>query len=248
MSGCDYSIYSRYIESILKNEQKFLVFKQNPLYTEILEHVSFSQGEYYLREIEKSFSLTVDEIKLFCDKNDKIGTPKRHTYERNIVCSPTSLRYIYHSLTILRHMNQLGLDNVTIVEVGCGYGGLLLALEHFSKKMNISIQKYYCIDLTSALKLQAKYLSYHSLSYPVLYQDAKTFGKEIPTSDVFFISNYCFSEISTEAREGYRKHLLPKCPHGFLAWNMIPLYDFGKEVTTVPEDHMGDKNHRLVFF
>jgi len=36
-----------------------------------------------------------------------------------------------------------------------------------------------------------------------------------------------FSEISKENQESYIQKLFPKIVHGFIAWNMIPVYDFG---------------------
>jgi hypothetical protein len=44
---------------------------------------------------------------------------------------------------------------------------------------------------------------------------------------MFIISNYCFSEISEEFQKKYIDILFPKVSHGFMAWNMIPTYNFG---------------------
>ena len=248
MALFDYSYYIDSAKLAVQNDEIFASFKILPYYSMILEHVDHIQGAQYLKECWNIFSLTDKEIETFCHLNDKFGSPKLYEYSSTLQCSPTSLRYIFQSHIILQHMQSLGLKEVKIVELGCGYGGLFLALQHFAPKMGITIQHYACIDFKEVTELIQKYISRHSVSTPATYHDTFKFGTDIEGTDLFLISNYCFSEIAKEYQHIYRQTLLPKCSHGFLAWNMIDVYDIGKQITVKDEiPQTGPKNKFLYF-
>jgi hypothetical protein len=171
----------------------------------------------------------------FCELNDKIGNPIKSKI-KYLYNSPSNLRYIFHAHLILTHIGSLNLNNLNIVEVGGGYGGLCLAIYYFSKFYNVSIEKYNIIDLNSVIKLQKKYLT--TLEFEninnVNFIDSNTFGGTINTENLFLISNYCFSEISLELQKEYTNKVLnPYVSHGFLTWNFIQLYKFidDKDIT-----------------
>ena len=154
--------------------------------------------------------------------NDLYGYPKLYEYKSNnglsFNCSPTSLRYVYHSLLILNHYKNN--KNKPIVEVGCGYGGLFLAICHFSKLLNIEINHYYFIDLDNVGKLIKNYLDLNKSSISIEYSihSANLHGTDIIEKDLFFISNYCFTEIDKNHRNNYITNLIPKCSSGFIIW------------------------------
>lgn len=243
-----YNDYVRAAEEASKNEKLFDIFKQNPHYTIVLEHLHFEEGKQYFDLLKDLLHIPDEEIQAYCTMNDRYGTPEKYEYIPNFFCSPTSLRYVFQSHIILAYMKSIHLEKVSIVEVGCGYGGLLLALSFFSPKFRIQIQKYHCIDINGIVSLQKKYLSKHTLLFPVSFHDAMNFGKDIEDCHLFFISNYCFSEIPYAFQFLYLQHLFPKCNHGFLAWNMIDVYDIGKPITVSEEyPNTGQKN-KFVYF
>ena len=45
-----------------------------------------------------------------------------------------------------------------------------------------------------------------------------TYGQNVADADLFFISNYCYTEIDTEHNTKYSDILLPKAKHGFITW------------------------------
>ena len=153
-----YNNYIDYIKNIndIKNEN----FKSNPVYNDILEHVSYELGLKYLQLIQFEFNdISTENIIEFLQVNDKYGIPNKYVYtfkNNKINCSPTSIRYIYHSLLILSNYRNTECKN--IVEVGCGYGGLCLAINYFSKILNININNYNIIDLPDTCNLITKYL------------------------------------------------------------------------------------------
>ena len=169
------SVYKNYLNFLTDEKQKtdkYKNFKNNNKYREILEHVSREDGYKYLNNILIEFN----EIKeyVICDfiiMNDMFGNPILNGYSLpngvNILCSPTTLRYIYHALTILKYYKTTNCKNM--VEIGCGYGGLFLAIVYFSKHLNISIDKYYLIDLPEANNLIKEKPSFNFSNYFVYF-------------------------------------------------------------------------------
>ena len=201
-------------------------FKSNPIFQITLEHISSDQGKEYLYQILTKTSLNTVDIINYCNKNDKYGNSEKYNFGF-ITTSPTNLRYIFHAHLILKHINSIGLNNVNIVEVGCGYGGLCLAIDHFKNKYNVTINSYNLVDLPAVSKLQKMYLSEYNLDFNVDFYSALEYGSTIPYTDMFLISNYAFSEISEDNQEKYVKILFPKVKNGFMVWNTSLFYDFG---------------------
>lgn len=242
-----YEDYSDYVSEILKVND-LSNFKRNPRYTQMLEHVTPVDGFKYLNLIRNKFNLQDNHISMFCKINDSLGNPYLVKYSDQLIVSPSSLRYMFQSLLILSHIKKLELKNVKIVEVGCGYGGLALALYYFKNIFEIDIKKYYMVDLTNPLALQKEYLKRININLNLEFYDSKNFGEDIKDDNLFFISNYCFSEIHKSLQEEYIKKLLPKCNHGFITWNAIELYDFSKNYTYEDEYPLTYPNNKYVYF
>lgn len=205
----------------------FETFKINTHYNGILEHVDETIGNQYLTLIINEFVDTqiiqINDVINFAKINDTFGSPNICFFNLvnfgiNFYCSPSSLRYIYHALVILQHYKNTGL--IKLVEVGCGYGGLFLAINYFSKLLGIVIKKYYIIDLPEILLLISQYLTKNSNNIIIHYEliSAETFGTNINDNQLFFISNYCFTEINETLRNNYIQSLFPKVSGGFITW------------------------------
>jgi hypothetical protein len=244
-----YDRYSNYVSSIC-DVNNLSDFKSNPNYKYMLEHVSKEQGEEYLRCIFSLTKITMGEVENFCTFNDAIGHPDKVKYDNlNISISPTSLRYIYHAHLILTHMKDVGHINSDIIELGGGYGGLCLSLYHFAPKYGVHINSYKICDLPNIIRLQKTYLNKVDSILNVELVDASSFGANIDCANMFLVSNYCFSEISKENQDSYRKILFPKISHGFIAWNYIPVYDFGFDTLVEPEiPNTGGELNKYVYF
>ena len=242
--GVDYTLYEEKVNSIC-NSGDLSTFKHDPEYQEILEHVRYIHGLAYFQLIASCTSISEAEIAAFCSVNDSVGSPDLKTFGRwQFSC--TRLRYIFHTHLIFEHCNSLHLSEVDIVEIGGGYGGLCLALHHFSKKYKIRIRSYTIIDLPGPSRLQQMYLAKIPLRAPVNFVDASTYGKKIDKRNMFLISNYRFSEISPANQDQYIINLFPKVAHGFLVWNFIELYDIGFQVTSeteYPQTGMGGNKY-----
>jgi len=226
-----YNSYINYAQNITQHNISTINFKSNNNYNGILEHVSNEQGKEYIDLINETITsvfpeISIEDIKGYLILNDKYGDPKKHTFilsdNSTVRCSPTSLRYVYHSLLIL-HYYKFRNNKLDIVEVGCGYGGLFLAINHFAPILNISIGHYYFIDLPEICDLINNYISAHRDMINISYSTHSAFkyGSEIDKTDLFLISNYCFTEIEQKHRDKYIEILFPKVMHGFIVWQTI---------------------------
>jgi hypothetical protein len=250
-----YSCYSNFINTIddISNSS----FKSNPKYTYMLEHVNYNQGVEYLKLIKKNFpNISEDIIKKLVSINDEIGNTQKYNFDK-ISCSPTSLRYIYHSLLILEHLKDLYSKtdiSISVVELGGGYGGLCLIFNHLYKEYyskEFKLENYSIIDLPNPCILQRKYLEYHKIScksYDAFNYDS--FLQENKHKETFLISNYCFSELGKENQQSYIKNLFPIIQHGFITWNCIEPYNFGKQIIKQQREEplTGDNKNYYIYF
>lgn len=245
----DYGRYERYVSHIL-SQDNLNSFKIHPDYTYMLEHVSFEQGNLYKAYIEKETTLSSDDIRQFCMLNDSVGSTSRMMFDGGLICSPTSLRYIWQAYIILTYFKRLtGDEPIDIVELGGGYGGLCLAIHTFAPHLQVNIRSYTIIDLDAPNRLQEKYLAGFPMTFPVSFVRADTYGATVSGTANYFISNYCFSEIDNVNQTNYIQTLFPKIIHGFMAWNHIPIYNFGfaiKDTDEVP--NTGGRLNRFVYF
>ena len=219
--------YNNYVASLLPTKD-LSSFKSAPQYRGMLEHVDAAIGAQYLDEIKKA-PIPLEKAKEFCELNDRIGSTIKSSYEIGDV-SPSSLRYVFHAHLILTHFREKsGGEPIDIVEVGGGYGGLALAVSFFCADYGVRVKSYSIVDLPTISEFQRLYLEQHSLAFPVYHYPSTSFGGHIEKDSLYLISNYCFSELSEGLRNQYQDILFSKVIHGFMAWNHIPLYDFGKD-------------------
>ncbi len=216
-----YNNYLNFLNQGVEDITK-LNFKSNMNYRGILEHVSKKYGEEYIKLIETEFPLIeMENILEFIETNDKYGGTQKEMFMMNevpIYCSPTSLRYIYHACLVLSYLQNT--KNKNIVEVGCGYGGLCLAINYFQKFFNLKIENYNIVDFDESCDLIQKYLSLHRniITTNMKYHSNKSYGANVNDEKLFFISNYCYTEIEKDDNMGYTNFLLPKVENGFLVW------------------------------
>ena len=200
-------------------ESIFKKFKQQDSYGYILEHVPGPLGGAYLSNIEKNnFDLLKDMQKFLI--NDLYGNPSRNTYvftlhsgtKVKLIVSPTTIRYV----KVLSDLKTLfgTLDNMNIVEIGAGYGGLPLII---SREYNF--KNYYDVDLYGPTRLAKKYCTEkHGMdNFHVITPDQVDQLKDIEIDLV--ISNYAFSECNYETQDIYIEKILSKAKRGYITHN-----------------------------
>lgn len=185
----------------------FSVFKRDPGYRHVLEHVPFEEGQKYLDAIKIDYADRLDEIK----ENDSLGSPLVFEYPNVGVISPTTLRYIKNTSDIV---TKFGTDIKSIVEIGGGYGGLCKVLSSF-----INFESYLIIDLEEPNLLSRKYLSHFNL--PTLSHRSEEIYSIEENFDLL-ISNYAFSECEREVQMEYLEKFVKKSDRFYMMYN-----DFG---------------------
>ena len=250
------SIYSRYqecIQSFIQLDKDDWDFKSNDNFVYMLEHVSSDMGYGYLDEIINKFETIYNEKKDYLielsHKNDVYGKTIKASFSDFTTCSPTNLRYIFHSFLILSHMKNCSLNEVDIIEIGGGYGGLCFFLHKLSSLFDINVKSYTIFDLPEPLLLQEKYLNALDITN-VKFKEISNIGEL--KKNGFLVSTYAFSEISFELQQEYTRVVLNDyISHGFIAWNNIDLYEFidNKNITSEPEVPLtGGHNNLYVRF
>jgi putative sugar O-methyltransferase len=193
-----------------QSEEAFKTFKSNKAYTDILEHVTYEEGQEYAALAFKNKEIEKNIIKFSC--NDIYGSPRTFTYSFGTF-SPTTLRY----MKVLSDLAQLKLDNTTIVEIGAGYGGQYAVLRQLFKP-----KKYIFVDLPEALALIKTYITKLGLDdIEIEYYDTTNI-KNINADLV--ISNYAFSECTEEIQDIYLNSIINRSKHGYIIHNNMRGY------------------------
>ncbi len=204
----------------------FSIFKRQPGYRKVLEHVTREQGDEYLKITQyyniNSIVSKFDKYK----ENDVIGSPVTYRYRPGNF-SPTTLRYI----KVLNDLSLFfgSLDNLNIVEVGPAYGGQCKIITDTYKP-----RSYTVIDLPDVLLLTKKYLNYFNIKN-IKYIPSNKIITDIKSD--FVISNYAFSELKKSEQDLYLNHILKNVERGYITYNaehMIKHVYKNREYTDIP--------------
>lgn len=229
------------------DDNAFYQFKRNPMFTTILEHVNYNQGIQYINYIKtvcKSYN--IDFENLWWNKyieNDILGNPITHNYKEQLGnirdlntydISPTTLRYICFGLQLFNVINSTGKKQISVIEIGGGYGGQCKILSDICLQFNINIRKYTIIDLEHVSKLQNKYLQMLNVDNFVTISNTNCIGLLDNEYDLF-ISNYALGEFDTEVQNFYIDNVLSKCSKSFITWNTYPINPKLKNINIVEE-------------
>lgn len=213
-------------------------FKNHPDYTRILEHCRGWHAEQYFNVIIKNFKTfyesNIDNIKNFCELNDKYGKTNKYHLKKFMTCSPSNLRYLLHSLLFLEDMKKHKLNNIDIIEIGGGYGGLCFFIYNIAPLYEININSYTIFDLLEPSLLQKKYLNALNIKKVNCYQIDNF---ENLKNDSILISNYALTELSQKQQTEYiNKIINPYTTFGFITWNGCPVYNFVKNSIITKEE------------
>jgi len=144
-------------------------------------------------------------------------------------------------------MKDCALDNIDVIEIGGGYGGLCFFIYSLAHLFQITIKTYAIFDLALPSQLQKKYLHALNVVNGVSYLDLNCISNLSKNS--FLISNYAFSEISRDLQQRYTNNVInPFTSHGFLVWNFIDFYEFvdNSVISHEPEFPVSANNNLFV--
>lgn len=204
------STYPFFCQNAANDEVVFQSFKSNPIYREVLEHVSYDQGKSYLAIIKKEYpDLLANPDKL--RQNDKLGTPIAFEYDQIGKFSPTTLRYIKVAGDLRKEFGDL--SKMHIVEIGAGYGGQCKVINDL-----FGFASYTIIDLPSCNALTKKYLDKLGIKN-VEFQDHDKLTKNKKYD--LLISNYGFSQCDRGEQQKYLEKVIDMVPKGYMTCNFI---------------------------
>jgi len=226
--------YVSFVTKAARDYRVFSRFKSNPMYQGTLEHVTPEQGEKYLAVIKEQspeFFHQIDQFKI----NDLVGTPITHYYPSIGIFSPTTLRYVKVASDLQKYF---GFDiGKKIVEIGVGYGGQLLINDQIFK-----IKEYHLYDLPPVLSLVERYLEAHVLNcaYKISTLNKNAGDEHYDLA----ISNYAFSELTSQLQSKYIDKILANSSKGYLTMNSGRKGSF----FTLDKLSVDDLRHKLLPF
>lgn len=207
--------YLALCQKAVEDDEVFTKFRSSVQYGTILEHVPYDLSDRYLKNTFVNNRFLVDQIEKFTSANDKVGSPKIHTYEianyKKFQASATTLRYVKVLSDLITLFGSL--KGLNIVEIGAGYGGLATVI-----KAQFPYNMYYNVDLSAPGALAKKYTSSRGIDNFISLTPEQLNELEDVKIDLL-ISNYAFSECNRETREIYINKILSKATMGYITHN-----------------------------
>ncbi|MFO7554344.1 MAG: putative sugar O-methyltransferase [Desulfobacterales bacterium] len=213
-SFSDNQSYPQFCLQASNDLQVFNTFRSNPIYNEILEHVSEKQGREYLEQIKKNPEI-LKGINTF-KENDLFGNPRVSEYANIGKISPTTLRYV----KVLTDLNFFfgNLDGFNICEIGVGYGGQCRIIDCY-----FSLNAYWLIDIKPALMLSRRFLDNYDIRSTLFY---KTMNETEKINYDLLISNYAFSELNRKIQDLYLEKVILNSKRGYITYNEVTPPEF----------------------
>jgi putative sugar O-methyltransferase len=175
------------------------------------EHVTREQGAQYLELVRRDNPALLAANFERYRANDLLGGPVRYEYPGIGSISPVTLRYMKVLSDLERHFGDL--SGKRIVEVGGAYGGQArLIMERWR------VESYTLVDLEPVLRLARRYLS-TSGPYPEMNFVPPT--RVVQGKYDLCISNYAFSELTSDVQDVYGAALVAPADRGYLTCNFI---------------------------
>ena len=210
----------------------------------MLEHVKKEFAETYL-DLLVAGGIPIDVIQMYARRVDSIGGAQIEVFRREkiLVASSTCLRYLCHAMQIVDFVQE---DE--IVEIGGGYGGLLVAIAAMREIRSVETPlRYTIVDLPGPNCLQKKYVACFPLGdIDVHIRDCS----DENGGRICLISNYCLAEMGQSNRDKYIETMMPKAVRGYFQWNSDASLDFlSSYKTTIVDEYpkTGPHNKTVTF-
>ncbi|MEI6444872.1 MAG: putative sugar O-methyltransferase [Nostocales cyanobacterium ELA583] len=203
----DNQIYPQVCIEASNDYRSFNSFRRNPIYNEILEHISENQGREYLNIISKDPDVlsAINNFKL----NDEYGSPIMYEYSGIGIISPTTLRYIKVLADLKKHFQTL--NSLNICEIGVGYGGQCRIINaYYSPSM------YCLVDIQPALSLAQRFLDNYIIHSVLTY---KTMNELSQRDYDLVLSNYAFTELPRSVQDIYLNKVILRSKRGYITYN-----------------------------
>jgi putative sugar O-methyltransferase len=233
----DTNTKQNYLDVCLQASQDLSVFnnfKSNRSYNHILEHVEQNHGQEYFNIINKNYPELLDYFDKFIT-NDEVGNPAVFKYDRWFI-SPTTLRYIKVLGDLKLYFGSL--NNLDIIEIGCGYGGQCKIIHDLFKP-----KSYTLLDLLEPSLLQQKYLEHYQITAKFFIPDKLEYAVYN-----LVISNYAFNELDNSTMEFYKNNVIDYSSSGyFTIINNPRVFKYFPKGTIIPQNDLSYTGEHNIF-
>lgn len=202
--------YTEICEKAAKDPETFSKFRSHPMILNVIDTVDKKLGEKYLRIVQRNSPSYLNRYDLI-QNYEKTGSPKLSSYFNFGRVNPTTLRYMKVTSDLKKQFGPL--DQLRIVEIGGGYGGLPTMISLFE-----GFKEYTIVDLPQVLELAKTFLTKMKVDH-VNYVSNNEIEK-VSQCDLL-VSNYAFSEIDQEEQLNYLNKLITKVPAGYMIINFL---------------------------
>lgn len=187
------------------NPAVFSSFRRHKAIIRGIEGLSPARGLACIKKIPQDYLSRLKELDVY----DALGNSKRHFYQGIGNYSPCTLRYVMVLANLKKRFGPL--DNLRVVEIGGGFGGLCAVMSTLESKAH-----YTLIDLPCVLDLAKVFLdklNIQNVSY-IRHDQLQQVGQYD-----LLISNYAFSEIEAKYQLEYLEKVIKHVPRGFMTIN-----------------------------
>lgn len=196
------SAYLDLCRRAVEDESIFAQFRNIDPMTMIVENSPARSGSDYYNYLRRSEEIKLTNKEIYIFPSDKFGNPALYRFD-NLVCSPSTLRYIKTVEDLKQHFGHL--SGLAIAEIGAGYGGLCKIIHDVYAPSD-----YYLFDLPESLALQKKFLSKFGVT-PVT--------DEHPEQIDLLIAMYSWSELSEDLQINYLNNVIKKAKNCYIMLN-----------------------------
>ena len=227
----DYETYSNECKRAVEDDDVFENFKNNKKINYMIEEVHSPEvREYFAKNFIKVLITKYEHILKNLPwnqymENDILGGPflvqtdELNKYTETVSFSHTTLRYILYSLYLYDFVSsKFDKKEISIVEVGSGYGGQCKILLDTFNHFGITV-KYTLIDLLEVNNLSKKYLKIICPrgEYKCISAGQYKTKKE-DRYDLFF-SCFSLGEMDKVYQDDYIDNLVNTCTSAYIIWN-----------------------------
>lgn len=181
-------------------------FRRRRSVRQVVETLGIVDGQHFAKQLcgMQLSPAEIGAIRAICDWGDPFKAP---SYLLGWIwnCSPTSLRYLAHALW-LRQSGWLP-QGGALVEIGAGFGGLA------AMNAKLSNSKIHIVDLAEVTSCATLMMEECGLSECLIPAD------KIISGDYTVISNYAFSELTTELQDQYFEKWIRTSRNGVMISN-----------------------------
>ena len=163
-----------------------------------------------ISEILKESSWSEEFTKVLV-RIDKVGEPRKFRFRPYGTFSPTVLRYLKVHTDLQKNFGSL--KNLSIAEIGIGFGGQASLTSLLSKPLS-----YTLYDIPPVLALAQKFIEEIGALGNFTFINGRN---PEPLGPDLLISNYAFSELNREVQDLYLQNVLLKSPRGYITWNNL---------------------------